>query len=167
MNTAAEVIGPRPPWTAGVAKRIVTASARLPRPAQPLPAAVYLGSRYTFGQDPSPTHVRFVGEIGAALPPEILAPSVIGFLDMDLRPGLRQVRVPALVLAGSHDRLTPVRAARDIAANLGNAELVVIPGAGHTLMLERHAEINRLIGEFARRLPVAGASVGREPGQTG
>jgi len=153
MNTSADVIGPRPPWTAGLAKRFVAASGRLPRPAQPLPAAVYLGSRYTFGLDPSPTHVRFIGDIGAALPPEIFAPSVVGFLDMDLRPGLRSVRVPALVLAGSHDRLTPVRAAREIVANLPDAELVVLEGAGHTIMLERHAETNRLISEFAGRLP--------------
>jgi pimeloyl-ACP methyl ester carboxylesterase len=149
MNTAAEVMEPRPAWTAGVAKRFVNASARVPRPAQPLPAAVYLGSRYTFGKEPSATHVKFIGNLGSALPPEIFAPSVVGFLDMDLRPGLRSVRVRALVLAGSDDRLTRVRAARQIVANLAGAELIVFEGAGHTLMLERHAEVSRLIREFA------------------
>lgn len=158
MNTAADVIGQRPAWTAGMAKRLVTASTRIPRPAQPLPAAVYLGSRYTFGRNPSPTHVRFIGDIGAALPPEIFAPSVADFFDMDLRRGLRDVHVPALVLAGSQDRLTPVRAARQIVANLPDAELVVLPDAGHTIMLERHAETNRLISEFAGRLPAPAGS---------
>lgn len=153
MNTAAELVEQRPAWTAPLVKRVVSASARLPRPAQPMPAAVYLGSRVTFGRDASPTQVRFIGDIGAALPPEILAASVTAFLNMDLRAGLRAVRVPALVLAGSQDRLLPVRAARQIVANLPGAELVVFEGAGHTLMLERHAESNRLISEFADQLP--------------
>jgi pimeloyl-ACP methyl ester carboxylesterase len=152
-NTAAQVVRSRSAWTVPVARRVLTTAGALPRPAKPNPAAVYLGSRLTFGKNPSPSQVRFIGDIGAALPPEIFTPSVLGFLNMDLRQGLRGVDVPALVVAGSHDRLTPVRAAREIAANLPGAELVVLPGAGHTIMLERHAELDRLITDFAAALP--------------
>jgi non-heme chloroperoxidase len=148
-NTAAEVMASRPAWTLGVARRAIAASTRAPRPQKPNRHMVYLGSRYTFGLDPSPTHVRFIGELGSALPPEIFSPTVLAFLDMDLRESLRDVHVPALVVAGTHDRLTPVRAARDIATNLPGAELVVLEGAGHTIMLERHERLNELIREFA------------------
>lgn len=152
-NTAAEVARSRPAWTASLAKRAIAGATRLPRPARPNPYLVYLGSRYTFGRDPSPAHVRFIGELGAALPSDVFASSVVGFFDMDLRPALRAVRVPALVVAGSHDRLTPVRAARQIVDNLPGAELVVLEGAGHTIMLERHDELNHLIRTFADGLP--------------
>ncbi|MFD9735111.1 alpha/beta fold hydrolase [Umezawaea sp. NPDC059074] len=49
--------------------------------------------------------------------------------------------VPAVVLAGGADLLTPVRHARAIAEELPGAELVVYPGAGHMLPLERSAEV--------------------------
>lgn len=46
--------------------------------------------------------------------------------------------VPTRVLVGSADRLTPVHHARRIAAHVRGARLVVAPGAGHMLPLERH-----------------------------
>ena len=46
-------------------------------------------------------------------------------------------RTPTVVLAGTHDRLTPVPMARRIVAALPNAQLTVFPGAGHMLPLER------------------------------
>ncbi|MEV6348511.1 alpha/beta hydrolase [Actinoplanes sp. NPDC051851] len=45
--------------------------------------------------------------------------------------------VPAAVLVGDRDRLTPVPCAESIAAALPGTELTVLPGAGHMLPLER------------------------------
>jgi pimeloyl-ACP methyl ester carboxylesterase len=45
--------------------------------------------------------------------------------------------LPAAVLVGDRDRLTPPACAESIAAALPQAELAVCPGAGHMLMLER------------------------------
>jgi pimeloyl-ACP methyl ester carboxylesterase len=44
---------------------------------------------------------------------------------------------PTVVLAGTHDRLTPVPMARRIAEALPSAQLTVYPGAGHMLPVER------------------------------
>ncbi|RKT52688.1 alpha/beta fold hydrolase [Saccharothrix australiensis] len=48
--------------------------------------------------------------------------------------------IPTVVLAGGEDKLTPLRHARTIADEVA-AELVVYPGAGHMLPLERSAEV--------------------------
>lgn len=56
--------------------------------------------------------------------------------------------VPAAVLAGGADLLTPVRHARAIAAELPGAELVVYPGAGHMLPVERPTEVAEWITRF-------------------
>ncbi|HWO58695.1 MAG TPA: alpha/beta hydrolase [Umezawaea sp.] len=56
--------------------------------------------------------------------------------------------VPAVVLAGGSDRLTPIRHARAIAAELPHAELVIYPGAGHMLPLERAEEVADRISRF-------------------
>ena len=49
--------------------------------------------------------------------------------------------VPAAVLVGDRDRLTPPPCAESIAAVLPGTELTVCPGAGHMLMLERPAQV--------------------------
>lgn len=51
--------------------------------------------------------------------------------------GLRQL--PVLVMVGAKDVLTPVDNSRAITAEIPDAELVVLPGTGHMLMLERPA----------------------------
>jgi pimeloyl-ACP methyl ester carboxylesterase len=50
--------------------------------------------------------------------------------------------VPAAVLVGDRDRLTPPPCAESIAGALPGAELTVCPGAGHMLLLERPAEVS-------------------------
>jgi pimeloyl-ACP methyl ester carboxylesterase len=48
---------------------------------------------------------------------------------------------PTVVLAGTHDRLTPVPMARRIAEALPSAQLTVYSGAGHMLPVERTAGV--------------------------
>jgi proline iminopeptidase len=50
--------------------------------------------------------------------------------DFDLRPAVRRVTAPVLVVYGESDAI-PREGAEDWAANFGDARLLVIPGAGH------------------------------------
>lgn len=64
--------------------------------------------------------------------------------------------VPVLVATGDRDRLTPLAHARAIAEALPHADLVVYPGSGHMVMLERAADVSgRLVGLADRALPAA------------
>jgi pimeloyl-ACP methyl ester carboxylesterase len=56
--------------------------------------------------------------------------------------------VPALVIGGTHDRLTVPRASEHIAAHMPKSELVLLEDGGHLLMLERHLELNALLKRF-------------------
>ena len=47
-----------------------------------------------------------------------------------------EVTAPTLMLHGDADRLTPLRATKPLLAALPNARMDVIPGAGHSLMVE-------------------------------
>jgi pimeloyl-ACP methyl ester carboxylesterase len=122
-------------------------------PRQVSADASFLGARYTLGRDALPSHVRFTYELSAATAPEAAIGSILGFMDMDLRAALREVRVPALVIGGTRDRLLPPRHSQAIAASLPDARLVLLPDCGHMGMLERHEEMDRLISEFASGLP--------------
>ena len=73
--------------------------------------------------------------------------------DFDLRPALRELRLPALVLHGDHDPI-PLDSARATADCLG-AEFVLLPDCGHVPYIEA---FDRFVGSLDRFLPKAGAS---------
>ncbi len=59
----------------------------------------------------------------------------------DVSGRLAEVRVPALVLCGSEDRLTPPRLSRSLAERLPAGRLEIVEGAGHMLPLEAPAAV--------------------------
>jgi 3-oxoadipate enol-lactonase / 4-carboxymuconolactone decarboxylase len=63
--------------------------------------------------------------------PEGYAAAAEALADADLAPAARALRVPALVLAGDRDVVTPVATAAALSRALPGAELVVIQGAAH------------------------------------
>jgi 3-oxoadipate enol-lactonase/4-carboxymuconolactone decarboxylase len=63
--------------------------------------------------------------------PEGYAGAAEALADADLGPAVRALRVPALVLAGDRDVVTPVATAEALSGALPGAELVVIEGSAH------------------------------------
>jgi pimeloyl-ACP methyl ester carboxylesterase len=66
----------------------------------------------------------------------------------DSRPDLELIRVPALVLVGDADPLTPPDVAQEIASLIPGARLVVIPGCGHASTLEQPELVARALVEW-------------------
>jgi YbgC/YbaW family acyl-CoA thioester hydrolase len=58
--------------------------------------------------------------------------------------------LPALVIVGEEDAITPPDGARRIAAAIPGARLVVVPGAGHLTPVERPSETTAAIRDFLR-----------------
>jgi len=61
---------------------------------------------------------------------------------------LARIRVPALIVAGRNDTLTPPKYAEYLAAKIPRAELHIIEGAGHMFLMERPADVARWIEGF-------------------
>ena len=68
----------------------------------------------------------------------------------DVRDRLDEIHLPALVLVGDLDRMTPPERARSLAQGLG-AEFETIPGAGHMLPLEAPTAVAAAIRKFLAR----------------
>ena len=68
---------------------------------------------------------------------------------------LSEVTVPALVVVGNQDILTPRGDSEELAERLPDAELVVISGAAHGLMVEHATTFNRVLTEFLGRVEAA------------
>lgn len=72
--------------------------------------------------------------------------------DESLADRLGDIAVPALVVVGNQDILTPRGDSEELADRLPNAELVVISGAAHGLMVEHATTFNRVLLEFLGRV---------------
>lgn len=55
----------------------------------------------------------------------------------DHRQVLAQLRLPVRVLCGAHDRVTPPQRSQQLVEWIPDAQLVMVPGAGHMLPLEQ------------------------------
>lgn len=66
----------------------------------------------------------------------------------DVASSLGDIHVPTLVLHGEADPLVRVENGRYLAAHIPGARLITYPGAGHLLIAERAAEVNRAILDF-------------------
>ena len=66
----------------------------------------------------------------------------------DLRDEAARVRAPTLVIAGSHDRLTPPGAGQALARAIPGARYLEIPRAGHAPFLSHREAFAAALGEF-------------------
>jgi 3-oxoadipate enol-lactonase len=65
---------------------------------------------------------------------------------------LSRITVPTLVIVGNQDVLTTRGDAEELAERIPTAELVVISGAAHGLMVEHGTTFNRILLDFLRRV---------------
>lgn len=70
----------------------------------------------------------------------------------DTTGALRALAVPALVMVGEEDALTPPEQAREMAGAAPGARLQVIPRAGHLSNLESPEEFNRSLAAFLQEV---------------
>jgi len=107
--------------------------------------------RLAFGKAPSAAAVEQVRASIEGTDETALQRSLVGIFDHDLDEHLSAVDVPAFVVVGSRDLLTPVPFARALAERLPDAELTILPQAGHQLMQERPQELIALIRDLVAR----------------
>ena len=113
-----------------------------------------LTKRYGFGSTKvSPSLVSYVEHMNAVTPTDVMA-RYLRTIDAHNRfPALTRFEdSPTLVIVGDEDLLTPVEHAQAICRVLPLAELVIVPNAGHVVMLEHHEAVNAVLGPFVRNL---------------
>ncbi len=134
--------------TAGVLDRAREASSDLAR---------LLTRRYGFGSEKvSPSLVSYVEHMNSATRMESVARYLRALYSHDKTMALGAlVDLPVLVLCGEEDLMTPIEHSEAIAAVLPSAELVVIPHAGHVVLLERPDEVDAVLLPFVRAVAAA------------
>ncbi|MEU4177190.1 alpha/beta hydrolase [Streptomyces sp. NPDC026589] len=119
--------------------------------------------RYSFGsRDVDPAVARFAERLIESTPIDVVAEFYPAFTEHDKSGALPAFRdVPVLILAGEKDLVTPSSHSEAIADVLPDAELVIVPDAGHLVMLEHPETVtDRLADLLVRSGTVPGANVG-------
>ncbi|MFD2090232.1 alpha/beta fold hydrolase [Blastococcus deserti] len=108
--------------------------------------------------DVDPALGRYVDSMIAGTPVDVIAefyPALAGMDEIGSLEPLR--RVPTLVLTGDKDKMIPMEHSERIVERLPDARYVVVPDAGHLVLLEKSDEVTGALAAFLRRL-AAGAS---------
>lgn len=71
-------------------------------------------------------------------------------LDWDMRPKLRQISCPTLIVQGSEDEHATPQHAKDIAGSIQGAQLWLLSGANHMLPQEYPSEFNSAVLRFLK-----------------
>ncbi len=66
----------------------------------------------------------------------------------DLRPELKKIKVPTLVIVGRHDFITNVAMAEEMVKNIPNAKLEIFDDSGHYGFVEEPEKFHRVVKEF-------------------
>jgi pimeloyl-ACP methyl ester carboxylesterase len=113
-----------------------------------------LTRRYGFGTErPSPALVSFVEQMNSTTSTEVIARYVHTLYTHARLPVLATLRhVPVLVVCGDTDVLTPLAYSEEIVRELPDAQLVVVAGGGHVVLLEHAETVNAAIEEFLERI---------------
>lgn len=83
--------------------------------------------------------------------------------DESMADQLAGITVPALIMVGNQDILTPRGDSEELADRLPNAELVVISGAAHGFMVEHATTFNRILLHFLARVTAQQAQADTAP----
>ena len=88
-----------------------------------------------------------------AIPPQVVHGDYLACNSFDSMDRLGQIDLRALVISGTHDRLTPIKYGCFLADHIPQAAFVSLEGAGHMLPLEHPqavaAAVSRFLAQFA------------------
>ena len=84
--------------------------------------------------------------------PEIIHGDFAACDAFDRRADVSRIALPALILCGEADRMTPVKFSQFLHEQITGSQLVIVPGAGHMVMLEQPAAVAEAVAYFLTSL---------------
>jgi pimeloyl-ACP methyl ester carboxylesterase len=117
-----------------------------------LPHALQAISEMAFSPAVEPRLKQLAMQRMAATRPTVFYGDFIACNQFDVMDRLGKIRAPTLVVCGADDRMTPPRYSEHLASSIKRAELVVIPDAGHMVMLEKPKQTAAALASFIKEI---------------
>jgi len=95
---------------------------------------------------------REVIEQQKAIGPAVMLNDYLCCDKFDLMDKVQEIKLPALVICGELDVMTPVKYANYLGAKLTNSQVVIIPQATHLVFAEKPNAVNKAIEDFVKGL---------------
>jgi len=129
-----------------------------------------LTRRYAFGSDVPESLVRYTQDLIQSVPIDVIADFYPIFGQLDFNAALPVFdRVPCLVLSGANDLVLPVAHSEALADAIPSADYVVLPNAGHAVILEHPDAVGEalrtLVGRVESQLGTPSSARGRRAAQ--
>lgn len=108
---------------------------------------------YSFGSQASPAVAEFTHRMLSETPIDVVSEFLPTLQQHDRRRALAVMgRLPALVMVGDIDRMTPDEHSRAMAGQMPRAELEVVTDSGHMMILEEYALVNDRLRRLLARV---------------
>ncbi len=73
--------------------------------------------------------------------PAVIYGDYLACNNFDLTGSLKKIKAPTLLVAGEQDKMTPLDLLHQLETGIKHAQLVVVPDAGHMVMLEKPEKV--------------------------
>jgi pimeloyl-ACP methyl ester carboxylesterase len=113
-------------------------------------------TQYSFAPGAEPALLAKSEEQLRACPPIVTHGDFRACNEFDIMGHVAEVRAPTLIICGRQDRMTPVKYSEFLASKVPGAQIVLIEGAGHYVMLERPEQVNRALVDWVRTVQAPG-----------
>jgi len=110
---------------------------------------------WAYGETPDPHMLEIYVRRTLGIPPAVAHDDFAACDQWDRMRDIHAIRVPTLIIGGEADRLTPPKYLRYLHEQIPESRLVLIPHAGHMVMLEAPEVVSGTVREFLTELRAA------------
>lgn len=105
-------------------------------------------AEWAYGERPDPQMLQLYVRRTLEIPPSIIHGDFAACNQWDRMQDIIRIQLPTLIIGGEADRLTPPKYLHYLHDRIPNSQLVLIPGAGHMVMLEAPGAVCAAVQEF-------------------
>lgn len=105
-------------------------------------------AQWTHGEHVDPNLLRLYTRRLREVPPQVIYDDFAACNAFDRRADVSAITAPTLILCGDADRMTPVKYSQYMHEQIAGSQLVIVPGAGHMVMLEQPAAVAEAVAAF-------------------
>ena len=109
-------------------------------------------AQWAHGEHVDPNLLRLYTRRLREVDPQTLRADFLACDAFDRRADVSRIVLPTLILCGDADRMTPVKFSQFLHEQIAGSQLIVVPGAGHMVMLEQPAAVAESVAAFLSNL---------------